>query len=202
MHNLIAILSGAIFVLAIISGIGPQNLNVITHGIRKNHSYTVALVCAIADISLILAGGIGLSLSGSQTIIVIINIIGIIFMSWYLFIKVKGLFRHHDQLVIKSIHETRKKAIIRALALTLLNPLVFIDTIVIIGATSSHYHGVEWVNFILGAILGDLVWLFGITFIAQSFAKQLNRVGVWVTLDILTIIVMIVVLYKTILFVI
>lgn len=200
MHNLVAILSGALFVLAIICGIGPQNLNIITHAIRKNHSMTVSSITAFADIFLLLAGGIGLSLSGSKTIIIIINIAGIIFMSWYLMTKIKGLFRHHDALVIKNEKESRKKAIIRALALTFLNPLVLIDMIVIIGATSSHYHGIEWVNFILGAILGDLVWVFGITFIAQSFSKQLNRVGVWFSLDIMTIIIMIVILYKTILF--
>ena len=202
MHNLVAILSGAIFVLAIICGIGPQNLNIITHAIKKNHSMMVSSITAAADISLILAGGIGLSLSGSKSIIIIINIAGIVFMSWYLMTKVKGLFGHHGALVIKNVKESKKKAIIRALALTFLNPLVLIDMIVIIGATSSHYHGGDWFNFILGAILGDLIWVFGVTFIAQSFSKQLNRVGVWVTLDIMTIIIMIVILYKTILFVI
>ncbi len=200
MHNLVAILSGALFVLAIICGIGPQNLNIITHAIKKNHSFTVSSITAFADISLLLAGGIGLSLSDSKTIIIIINIIGIVFMCWYLMTKVRGLFGQHDALVIKNVKESRKKAVIRAFALTFLNPLVLIDMIVIIGATSSHYHGVEWVNFIIGAILGDLIWVFGITFIAQYFSKQLNRVSVWITLDVLTILIMLVIIYKTILF--
>ena len=200
MHNLLAILSGAAFVLAIICGVGPQNLNIITHAIKKNHSLTVSSITAFADISLLLAGGIGLSLSDSKTILIIINIAGVIFMCWYLMTKIRGLFGQHDALVIKNLKESRKKAIIRALALTYLNPLVLIDMIVIVGATSSHYRGVEWINFITGAILGDLIWVFGITFIAQYFSKQLNQISVWITLDVLTILIMLVVIYKTIIF--
>jgi L-lysine exporter family protein LysE/ArgO len=201
-NHLIAIFSGAAFVLSIIASIGPQNLNIISHAIKKNHALAVATTCVLADLVLLLAGGIGLRLSGSKLVIVMINIAGIIFMLWYLIGKIKNLFRHRDKLIIQEETQTRKQAVLRALALTWLNPLVLIDTIVIIGGTSSQYHGTDWTNFMLGAILGDIAWIYGITLIARSFAKQLNRVGVWITLDITTIIIMLVILYKTIVFVI
>lgn len=201
-ENLTAIFSGAVFVLAVIAGIGPQNLNIIRHAIKRNHTFAVSTTCCLADLTLLIAGGVGLSLSGSKVIILIINIVGIIFMLWYLAVKVRGLFRHHEKFKIEEEKQTRNQAMLKALALTWLNPLVLIDTIVIIGGTSSHYHGAAWVDFMLGAILGDILWIYGVTLLARSFANQLNRVGVWITLDLITIVIMLVILFKTIGFVI
>ena len=196
--HLMAIFSGAIFVLAVIAGIGPQNLNIISHAIKKNHSMAVSTTCCAADLTLLIAGGVGLSLGGSKSIIMIINIVGIIFMLWYLSVKVRGLFRHHEKFKVVEEEQTRNQAMLKALALTWLNPLVLIDTIVIIGGTSSHYHGMAWVDFMLGAIFGDIIWIYGVTYLARSFADQLNRVGVWICLDIITIVIMVVILFKTI----
>ena len=200
--HLMAIFSGAVFVLAVIAGIGPQNLNIISHAIKKNHSLAVSTTCCVADLTLLIAGGVGLSLGGSKSIILTINIVGIIFMLWYLAVKVRGLFRHHEKFKVVEEEQTRNQAMLKALALTWLNPLVLIDTIVIIGGTSSHYHGMAWVDFMLGAILGDIIWIYGVTYLASSFADQLNRVGVWICLDLITIVIMLVILYKTIGFVI
>ena len=200
--HLMAIFSGAVFVLAVIAGIGPQNLNIISHAIKKNHSLAVSTTCCVADLTLLIAGGVGLSLGGSKSIILTINIVGIIFMLWYLAVKVRGLFRHHEKFKVVEEELTRNQAMLKALALTWLNPLVLIDTIVIIGGTSSHYHGMAWVDFMLGAIFGDIIWIYGVTYLASSFADQLNRVGVWICLDLITIVIMLVILYKTIGFVI
>ena len=200
--HLMAIFSGAVFVLAVIAGIGPQNLNIISHAIKKNHSLAVSTTCCVADLTLLIAGGVGLSLGGSKSIILTINIVGIIFMLWYLAVKVRGLFRHHEKFKVVEEEQTRNQAMLKALALTWLNPLVLIDTIVIIGGTSSHYHGMAWVDFMLGAIFGDIIWIYGVTYLASSFADQLNRVGVWICLDLITIVIMLVILYKTIGFVI
>ncbi|MFN7094200.1 MAG: LysE/ArgO family amino acid transporter [Burkholderiales bacterium] len=201
LEHLWAILSGAIFVLAVIAGIGPQNLNTLNHAIQKNHAYPVATTCFLADSTLILAGGIGLTLADSHLIILFINLIGILFMTGYLLLKIRGLFQHRSKLTIKGELLTQRQAILRALALTWLNPLVFIDTIVVIGGTATQYIGSRRIDFIVGALLGDLVWLFGLTFVASALAHKLNRTSVWISLDILTIGIMLIILYKTILFV-
>lgn len=199
--NLIAVFNGAIFVIAIIAGIGPQNLNTLTHAIKKNHAYLVATTCFIADSILILAGAFGLNLNKSTIIVDIINIIGIIFMLWYLLYKIRSLFQKHTKFKISNKLLSRKQSVFQALALTWLNPLVFMDTIVIIGGNSLQYSGIARTNFILGAVLGDFVWLFGLTAIAKKFSYRLNRTIIWILLDIMTIIIMIIILYKTIKFV-
>ncbi len=191
MTHLLAILSGAVFVMAVIAGVGPQSLNIMSHAIRRNHAYSVAFTCFIADSALILLGGVGLSLSGSSDIILMINVIGILFMTWYTINKIIGLFKQRKKFQINDDNAlTQKQAIV--------NPLVFIDTIVVIGGTASQYHGATWVDFMIGAVLGDFAWIFGLAYLAKSFSNQLNKAIIWIMLDIMTIIIILIILYKTI----
>lgn len=200
-HHLLAMISGAVFVFAVIAGIGPQNLNIINHAIKRNYTYSVTTTCFLADNILILAAGIGLSLANSHLIILFINIIGILFISVYLIQKCYGLSKKRSGLKFGGGILTQNRAILRALALTWLNPLVFIDTVVVIGGTASQYTGISKVDFLIGASIGDFCWLFGIAYVARSFSQQLNKVLVWICLDLITIVIMAIILYKTILFV-
>lgn len=192
------ILTGALFVLAVIAGIGPQNLNTISHGIKRNHSYIVATTCFFADSVLIVIGCLGLSITSSITINLIINIIGALFIGFYLLKKCISLTQqksyHINQMML-----SKKQAILIALTLTWLNPLVFIDTIIIIGGTASHYSGRALFDFLIGAIIGDFIWLFGLSYLSQKLANKLNHPKVWIALDIVTIMIMSWILYKTIL---
>lgn len=190
---------GTLFVIGTIAGIGPQNLNTMSHAIRRNYEYEVAATCFFADVALILLGYFGLKFADSRPIVLFITAAGILFMLYYLWLKIKGLNVPHE---LKFNPETldKKSAILRALGLTWLNPLVYIDTIIVIGGTSAHYHGADNAAFILGAILGDFIWLFGLTSIARTFAKHLNRPRVWFALDILTILLVSYILIKMISF--
>lgn len=201
MNNILIVLNGIIFVLALFPGIGPQNLNTMSHGIKKNHAYAVALTCFICDGALIVLGGAGLKLSNSNTIILIINCLGVIFISMYLFVKIKSLFNLfniHETYKISNEHDTLKTSILRALLLTWLNPLVFIDTIVVVGGTASHYIDFNWYLFMLGTIIGDFIWQFGLVYISGKLSHKLNQIKVWVTLDVITVCILSYVLYKTI----
>ena len=57
MPHFISITTGALFVIALIAGIGPQTLNIMEHAINKNYTYTVAWICFVADGILIILGG-------------------------------------------------------------------------------------------------------------------------------------------------
>ena len=203
MSHILSIISGAVFVMAVIAGVGPQSLNIMTHAIRRNNTYSVATTCFLADSVLILLGGIGLSLSGAKDIVLMINIIGILFMTWYVINKFISLFKHRNEFHIDDqIPLTQKQAIIKATAMTFLNPLVFIDTIVVIGGTASQYQGLNWLDFMVGALLGDFLWIYGLAWLSKSFSDKLNRKIIWILLDIMTIIIMLIILYKTISYVI
>lgn len=198
---MLKLLIGMTFVLGILPGIGPQNLNTLSHAIKKNHHYLVAATCVISDCLLILIGGVGLKLFNSQTVILLVNITGIIFISCYLIIKIKGLFSIHKKHKISNHADNIKTSITRALILTWLNPLVCMDTIVIVGGASSHYYQLDWFMFILGTILGDIIWIYGLVFVASKLSYKLNKPSIWVSLDIFTICIMTYILYKTIILV-
>ena len=82
----------------------------------------------------------------------------------------------------------------------LAQPTGFVDTIIVIGGASTHYSGALHVAFMIGALLGDFVWLFGLTLISRTYAEKLNRPGVWLIIDISTIILVAYVLIKMIFF--
>jgi L-lysine exporter family protein LysE/ArgO len=199
---MITLLTGFFFTLAILPGIGPQNLNTLSHGIKKNHHYLVGTTCVIADGVLIIIGCLGLKLSDSHSIILTINIVGILFISYYIISKIKNLFKAHTKYKINLTLDDKKTSIIRAIILTWLNPLVFIDIIIIIGGASKHYTGVNWYWFTLGAILGDIIWIYGLVFISSKLSNKLNNPTVWIILDIFTICIMIFILYKTLILII
>lgn len=197
LEYLITIFSGALLVIGIIAGIGPQNLNTMSHAIRRNHEYWVATSCFIGDSALILIGCVGLQFADSKIFLTIINIVGIIFLSYYLWLKLKGLNKPRDVKFDRQIL-SKRAAILRALGLTLLNPLVFIDTIVVIGGTSTHYLGIHHSAFIIGALAGDAIWLYGLTILSRTFSDKLNRPRVWMLIDLATIVIVAYILIKMI----
>lgn len=199
MEFVIALINGVFLTIAIIAGIGPQNLNTLGHAISRNHAYAVALTCFLADSVLIVFGVIGLRLTESSIILNIINIAGILFLSYYLWIKIRDLKTPHRLKPVWQILSL-KQAVLRALALTWLNPLVFIDTLVVIGGASTHHVGWNNTAFLIGALLGDFIWLFGLAFIGMRFAKKLNQPRVWLFLDIFTICLVSYILIKMLLF--
>ena len=191
------VFGGALLVIGIIAGIGPQNFNTMSHAIRRNHEYWVATTCFCADAVLILIGCVGLALANSKLFILLVNVVGIIFLSYYLWLKVRDLNKPHN-VKFNNVIVNKKTAILRALGLTWLNPLVFIDTIVVIGGASTHYTGWHHTAFILGALLGDFIWLFGLTLVSRTFAERLNRQRVWMLIDISTIVLVAIILIKMI----
>lgn len=190
--------STALLVIAMIAGIGPQTMNTMSHAIRRNHAFAVTMTCFIGDAILILIGCLGMA-TLSPTMIKIVNIIGIVFLSYYLWLKLRGLNQPRTLSIDEKMVD-RKTSIIRALALTWLNPLVFIDTIVVIGGMSAHYTGIHHVSFTLGALLGEGLWMFGLTGVSYKFSHKLNRPIIWLAIDITTIILVAYVLIRLVAF--
>ena len=86
---MITLFTGLFFTLAIFPGIGPQNLNTLSHGIKRNHHYLVGTTCVIADGVLIVIGCTGLKLTKSYIVILIINTVGILLLVIIFYLKLK-----------------------------------------------------------------------------------------------------------------
>lgn len=197
MNSIYLIIYSALLTISIIAGIGPQTMNIISHSISKNHAFSVTITAVIADVILILVGCIGVIAIESKALLNIIYLTGIIFLSYYCITKILTLFDNRRIRISNKII-SKKQAIINSLALTLLNPLVFVDTIIVIGGNSSRYHGINHLSFTLGAVIGDALWLFGIMLISQRFAKQLNRPIIWKIIDLITVVLVGIVIFKMI----
>ncbi|MCC2626059.1 MAG: hypothetical protein K0R14_1932 [Burkholderiales bacterium] len=198
LEHVLTIFSGAIFGITIIAGIGPQSLNILTHAIKNNYPYLVAAICIIADGSLIILGSFSLGLGNSKLLFSLVNLFSIAFILWYISQKIRGLFRQFNQFNFNNKILNRSQSTLKALSLTLLNPLVFIDTVIIIGGNSLRYHGLARLDFILGTLIGDFIWLFGLVLVGRKFAYWLNKKLVWICIDVLTIAIMSIILYKII----
>jgi len=91
MEFITTVMGGAIFVIGVIAGIGPQNLNTMSHAICRNHEYTVATTCFLADVVLILLGCLGLQFMAAQWLLIVVHLVGIVFLAYYLWGKLEAL---------------------------------------------------------------------------------------------------------------
>lgn len=198
LEHILAILSGTVFGITIIAGIGPQSLNILTHAIKNNYPCLVALICIIADGALIILGAFGLGLSNSKLLFSWVNLFSIAFILWYISQKIRSVFHQFNHFKLNNRMLSWQKSVLKALSLTLLNPLVYIDTVAIIGGHSLRYQGFARVDFIIGTLIGDFIWLFGLVLVGKKFAYCLNKRPFWICLDITTIAIMSVILFKII----
>lgn len=165
--------------LSLIVAIGAQNAFVLRQGIRKEHQFVTALLCALIDCALITAGSLGLgTLIASMPILLkTVTFFGAAFVAWYgaqAFIRV---FRSNAVMTDGNDEaHTVKQTVTTLLMLSLLNPHVYLDTVLLVGGISSRHPLPSRYFFIAGASSASLVWFFAISygagFLAPLFAKK------------------------------
>lgn len=163
----------------LIIAIGAQNAFVLVQAIRREHHFIVSAICAFIDASLITAGvlGVGALVAGSLYLRVAAGIGGALFLAWFGANSLRSAFS--QQALTVSPHNAApaslKKTILAVLAVSLLNPHVYLDTVVMLGAISGNYEGQGRYYFGLGAATASVLWFFGLalggTLLAPLFAK-------------------------------
>ena len=122
---------------AMILPLGPQNAFVMNQGIRRQYHLMIALLCAVSDLLLICAGIFGGSalLMQSPWLLAIVTWGGVAFLLWYGFGALKTAFSQNLELASAEVmQQGRWKIIITMLAVTWLNPHVYLDTFVVLGS--------------------------------------------------------------------
>lgn len=196
MIKLFVFFNSMLFTIGIIGGIGPQNTNLISHAIQRNHHYWVGIV-SFSEVILTLFGCIGFGHEKSKLILTAVNIAGALFLIYYLYGKIKSLSQS-KQCQVNQKQITRRSAILKALGLIWFNPIVYVDTLILIGGNSTNYCGIQHVIFIMGCLCGYCVWKFGVPAAVGHYSHSLNKPVVWKSLDIATIIMVSYVLVKLI----
>jgi len=171
--------------LSLIVAIGAQNAFVLRQGIRKEHVFITALICSLSDAALIFAGvnGMGVLVERVPWLLVVARFGGFIFLASYALFAFRRAVKP-DSLKISGRAQTTTvlSAIGTTLALTWLNPHVYIDTVLLLGSVAvAQGSGSGW--FAFGAIAASFLWFFALAYAARFLAPVFARPKAWQVLD-------------------
>jgi L-lysine exporter family protein LysE/ArgO len=183
--SLIAVASGLALGLGLIVAIGAQNAFVLRQGLRVEHVAAVVAVCALSDIALIGAGvlGAGAALTQVPWLIPVVCFAGAAFLLCYGFMAARRALRP-GALVSDAAGARTGLAVTvgTCLALTWMNPHVYLDTVVLLGSMASTYGEHRW-QFAGGAALGSALWFTGLGYGARLLRPVFARPVAWQVLD-------------------
>lgn len=191
--------------ISLIAAIGAQNTYVLKKGILKKNIFIISLVCSLIDLTLISIGTLGLGkiISGNKVLILSSTILGILFLSYYGFKSIINGFRNNSSLVLNDERDkdSLKKSVITVLALSLLNPHVYLDTVILIGSIGAKFEGREKIDFILGASSASFVWFFSLGYGARILTPLFKKKMTWKILDVIIGFIMFSIVLKLVLFI-
>ena len=179
--------AGLLTGLTLIIAIGAQNAFVLRQGLLRAHVGPVVAICAVSDLVLILAGvgGIGTLVEQAPTALGVVRWLGVAFLTWYGVSSLRRALRTGGLRAADRGAATRRTAVLTALALTWLNPHVYLDTVLMLGSIAQQQGaGGRW-WFGGGAALGSLVWFAGLGWGAQRASGLLASPRAWRVLDVL-----------------
>ena len=191
--SLLAAAAGLGLGLSLIVAIGAQNAFVLRQGLRLEHVAAVVAVCAVSDIALIAAGvlGAGATLSQVPWLIPVVCFAGAAFLLCYGVLAARRAMR--SGALLPDAGGTRAGPAVTVstcLALTWLNPHVYLDTVVLLGSMASTYGEHRW-QFAAGAGVGSAVWFTGLGYGARLLRPVFARPAAWRVLDAVIAVVMV-----------
>ncbi len=168
---------GLVLGAAMILPLGPQNAFVMNQGIRRQYPLMVAGLCALSDLVLICAGIFGGSavLMQSPWLMALVTWGGVAFLLWYGFGALKTAFSQQLELAnAEVLKQGRWRIIATMLAVTWLNPHVYLDTFVVLGSLGGQLAAEPKRWFALGTISASFIWFFGLALLAAWLAPRLR----------------------------
>ena len=218
--------------LSLIIAIGAQNVFVLRQGIRREHVFAVAAICALSDLALIIVGvsGIGAVLAAVPWLVEVIRWAGAAFLVGYGVLAARRALRPSGEALVaggdtpettdapepedaeagtpaassgsgasasstatlaRPVTTTLATAVLTCLALTWLNPHVYLDTVFLLGSVANTHGDARWA-FAAGAGVASIVWFFGLAYGARLLGGVLASPRAWRVLDGLIAVVMVV----------
>lgn len=193
MNVLSPYLSGFALGFSLILAIGAQNAFVLRQGLRGEHVFAVALVCALSDAILIALGvaGMGAAISALPALELAMRWAGALFLFAYGALRLGSAWRGGEQLAPSSEAPPARLGAVLAtcLAFTWLNPHVWLDTVLLIGSVAARWPAQRDL-FGLGAVSASFVFFFGLAYGARLLRPLFARPSAWRVLDVLIALVM------------
>jgi L-lysine exporter family protein LysE/ArgO len=187
--NFWVLLQGFSLGATMIIPIGAQNAYVLNQGIKRNHHLTTATICSVMDVFFISLGifGGGALLSQNETLLTVVTLGGIAFLTFYGWLSLRSALQSSDEQESQpqKLARGRRAVILGALAVTVLNPHLYLDTVVILGSIGGQFEGSDRLAFALGTMTASFVWFYGLSIGAAKLAPVLSKPKTKKTIDLI-----------------
>ncbi|GLX17590.1 MULTISPECIES: LysE/ArgO family amino acid transporter [Streptomyces] len=182
-----ALLAGFGTCLSLIVAIGAQNAFVLRQGARRQAVLAVVAICAVSDAVLIFLGvaGVGAFVTAWPAALTAVGIAGGGFLICYGIIAGRRVLRPAPGAALTAEGATAgsvRAAVLTCLAMTWLNPHVYLDTVLLVGSLAAERGDLRWA-FGIGAGLASLIWFTTLGYGARLLSGPLSRPGAWRVLD-------------------
>lgn len=185
-----AAIQGAVLGAGLIIAIGAQNAFVLRQGLARQREGLVAAICSLCDAALIIAGvaGLGRLVTGNPAFIAPLAWFGVVFLTAYGGRALVRAATWHRAAVLlpgqgNNAPPSTRAVILTTLALSLLNPHVYLDTVVLIGSVGAQFPAATRPAFAAGAVAASIIWFFSLAYGARFLAPWFARPGAWRILE-------------------
>ncbi|WP_393086956.1 LysE/ArgO family amino acid transporter [Streptomyces sp. LN704] len=170
--------------LSLIVAIGAQNAFVLRQGIRRDAVVAVVGICAVSDAALIAlgVGGVGALVVARPEALTVVGLVGGGFLLVYGVLAARRVLRPAALEAAGGSTGSWRRTVLTCLALTWLNPHVYLDTVFLLGSLAADRGPFRW-TFGLGAALASLCWFAALGFGARLLGRFLSRPSSWRVLD-------------------
>ncbi|MFE5731300.1 LysE/ArgO family amino acid transporter [Streptomyces sp. NPDC056528] len=186
--SIAAVLAGFGTGLSLIVAIGAQNAFVLRQGVRRHAVLAVVAICAVSDAVLIALGvaGVGTVVTAWPAALTVVGLAGGAFLLCYGLLAARRVLRPDPAASLTAgggpDAGSARRAVLTCLAMTWLNPHVYLDTVLLVGSLASDRGDLRWA-FGAGAALASLGWFFALGFGARLLSGVLSRPRAWRVLD-------------------
>ena len=181
-----AFLNGLGMTAGLIMAIGAQNIHVLKTGLRRQHVGLTVATCILIDATLISLGiaGMGAAIKASPLLFSVAKWGGAAFLLWYGLRSWRAVFAAGGLAVAPDRDRISwRQALASVLALSLLNPHVYLDTVVLIGAIGGSFAPEVRPSFAAGAICASVLWFVSIGYGATRLSHLFARPIAWEWID-------------------
>ena len=185
-------LQGFAIGFSLILAIGAQNAFVLKQGLKQQHIFWICLLCALSDATLIALGVFGFAALMQQfpMMITIARYAGALFLMVYGAQHIKQALQANQSIQLDPQSEQSLWKILGiCLALTWLNPHVYLDTVVLLGSISTQFAQMK-LYFALGAISASFLFFFALGYGARLLLPVFENAKAWQVLDVMIAVVM------------
>jgi L-lysine exporter family protein LysE/ArgO len=180
----IALIPGFFTGLSLIVAIGAQNAFVIKQGLLRQHVLLIVAICAVSDAALIFLGigGLGALVQSNTSVLEVIRWFGVLYLTWFGIKSIRSALTNQSLVASEGDTTSAKKIATTVLALTFLNPHVYLDTVILLGSVGNQFNEDRWF-FAVGASVASFAWFSTIGFGARAASKYMSKAIFWKILD-------------------